>query len=95
MKARPYSPKSKKISHMIHGMDRNEPNAVTHIYACFPDEMSPFAPMCARGWNRSDGQGFSIFRGNVGNNGVCLVCRRREANGLMPIKRLKRKTKWL
>lgn len=89
-----YSPRTKVACH-ITGQDRNEDNAVAHIYACRTNTMDPFAPMCVRGWNRSDGAGFSIFRGLVGNVGVCHTCQKRSNAGLPPVKSRYRKTKWI
>ena len=42
-------------------------------------------PMCPRGWNRDHGTGFSIFRNNIGDGGVCPECERRARLGLKPI----------
>ncbi len=75
------------------GHDRNEDNVVTHIYkGNFSD---PGLPMCVRGWNRSSGEGYSIFRGNVGNVGLCKVCVRRTLAGKDGVQSRRRKTKWI
>jgi len=77
----------------ITGHDRNEPDVVTHIYkGNFSD---PGLPMCVRGWNRSDGEGYSILRGNVGNVGLCKICVRRTLSGKDGVSSRKRKTKWI
>lgn len=74
------------------GQDRNEDNAVAHLYAgTFAD---PGNPMCARGWNRAGGHGYSIFR-NVYNTSICLTCMRRAAAHLPPVEPRDRKTKWI
>lgn len=77
---------------MIVGQDRNEPDAVAHIYDGHFDD--PGQPLCARGWNRNDGFGYSIFRG-VSTGGICKVCERRHAEGKMGVPPRERKTKWL
>jgi hypothetical protein len=90
-----YGPKT-KVGAYIPGLDRNDQRLVAHLYACPPARPhDPFAPMCARGWNRSDGKGFSIFRGNIGDAGVCRVCRRRADAGLPPVRIANRKTRWI
>lgn len=77
----------------ILGQDRNDMNLVTHIYK--GDFNNPGLPMCVRGWNRSDGSGYSIFRGNVGNVGICRICTRRMLEGKEGVPSRKRKTRWL
>lgn len=57
-------------------------------------------PMCTRGWNRSCGQGISIWRGNIGELGICEVCLKRAAKGLNGIdckypRKLKKRIKFL
>lgn len=89
-----YSPKT-KVAEYIDGADRNDQHLVSHIYATKTGPMDPFAPMCVRGWNRSDGTGFSIFRGNVGGAGTCQVCYRRSLLKLPPVKSRYRKTRWI
>lgn len=67
--------------HYVEGMDRNEQDkVVSHIYAG-KVKGDPEGPLCVRGWNRSDGMGFSIFRGNQSAIGTRTVCRRRQAGG--------------
>jgi hypothetical protein len=74
------------------GQDRNEDKVVAHLYrGTFSD---PGEPMCARGWNRGNGSGYSIFRG-VCTGGVCMICLRRASKKLNPIPSRKRKTKWI
>lgn len=77
----------------ITGQDRNDMNLVTHIYKGTFSE--PGLPMCVRGWNRSSGDGYSIFRGNVGNVGICRICTRRMLAGKDGVPSRSRKTKWL
>ncbi len=93
-KGRTYDPRIKWGGHQP-GLDRNDQHVVAHLYAWITDPMSPVAPMCARGWNRSDGTGFSILRGNVGAAGVCRTCQVRASAGLPPMKSRPRKTKWI
>jgi hypothetical protein len=54
-----------------------------------------YLPMCVYGWNRSDGAGFSIFRGHTGARGLCKICEKRAKAGLSPIETANRKTKWM
>jgi hypothetical protein len=60
----------------ILGLSREYPDArIAHLYkGTFED---PGLPMCARGWNRDDGQSYSIWRGHEGTQGVCRICWRR------------------
>lgn len=78
---------------MIEGQDRNDSNVVAHLYA--GDFANPGLPYCVRGWNRSDGSRYSIFRGVVGDAGICAVCQRRYQAGLAPVEPRYRKTKWI
>jgi hypothetical protein len=76
------------------GSDRNEPRALSHTYAMMAD--GELWPMCDYGWNRSNGEAFSIFRGSPGTQGDCKLCRRNVAAGLRPVLHArKHKTKWL
>lgn len=56
-----------------------------------------YLPMCRYGWNRSNGEAFSIFRGHSGARGLCKVCKKRADAGLpgVPAKSGSHKTKWL
>lgn len=64
----------------IAGADRARPSRrVSHLYK--GDFGNVGAPMCPNGWNRDDGESFSIWRNNV-INGVCLNCLRRANKGL-------------
>jgi len=76
----------------IVGQDRNESAAVAHLYkGNFSD---PGLPMCVRGWNRSGGDGYSIFR-DSGDGDICKICKRRAEEGKPGVPSRKRKTKWL
>lgn len=78
----------------VEGMCRNDTNnVVSHIY-CGPSFGDLNGPLCARGWNRDDGNGFSIFRGNTSGAGTCRVCYRRKAKNMGPVPPKPRKTKW-
>lgn len=77
----------------ITGLDRNDQHLVAHLYVGEFDD--PGDPMCARGWNRSDGSSYSIFRNNVGNAGICQVCQRRAEEKRDPVASVKRKTRWI
>jgi|GEM_PF-2162546 len=55
----------------------------THVY----EEVSPGTPgrpMCYRGWNRDFGTSYSIFRGSVGDIGICPICLARIEMGMPP-----------
>lgn len=79
----------------IVGMGRNpgEEKLVSHLYK--GNYWNPGLPMCLRGWNRSDGYRYSIFRGNVSDAGICKVCLRRAHKGLDGVESRQRKTKWV
>lgn len=69
----------------ITGLVRDFPYArISHLYkGTFAESGNP---MCKRGWNRVDGEGYSIWRGNVGTVGICKICMRRALKGLDGIK---------
>jgi len=77
----------------VTGMDRNDQHLVAHLYTGTFHDLGE--PMCVRGWNRSDGIGYSIFRNNVGDAGICKVCLRRAEEKRKPIPSRERKTRWL
>lgn len=81
------------IEGYITGQDRNDDSLVAHLYTGAFD--NPGLPMCVRGWNRSDGQGYSIFRNIVGDAGICKVCIRRAMKGLPAVESRPRKTRWI
>lgn len=62
-------------------------NMVTHLYK--GTMSNPGFPMCSRGWQRKyfddngklEDWGYSIFRNNMSNVGMCVICwRRAHAN---------------
>lgn len=75
----------------VTGLDRNDQHLVAHLYKGTFDNVG--RPMCVRGWNRSDGQGYSIFR-NCGNR-ICKVCMRRAREKKPGVKSRFRKTRWI
>lgn len=77
----------------ISGQDRNDENVVAHLYKGDFNDVG--LPMCVRGWNRSDGSEYSIFRNNVGNAGICKVCMKRTLAGKEGVESRTRKTKWI
>lgn len=77
----------------IVGQDRNDMNVVSHLYR--GNYTNPGLPMCVRGWNRSGGKGYSIFRGVTGNVGICKICVRRALADKNGVPSRKRKTKWI
>jgi len=56
-----------------------------------------YLPMCLYGWNRSNGEAFSIFRGHSGTKGLCKICKKRAEQDLPGIEARSNshKTKWL
>lgn len=84
-----------KVIDYIIAADRNNPDeARAHWYAITEDH--DYWPMCIYGWNRSDGDSFSILRGNGSARGVCKVCQIRKEKKLEPIfYPTRHKTKWL
>lgn len=60
------------------GLGRDVPHpSVAHLYK--GTLRDPGQAMCKRGYNRPGG--YSIWRGNMGVNGVCEVCLRRARAG--------------
>jgi hypothetical protein len=76
------------------GRNPGEERQHSHLYAVIDGD---YTPMCRYGWNRSDGEGFSIFRGHRGAKGLCGICDRRRVSGLAPVHSVpgSHKTKWL
>ena len=69
----------------IQGLERTYPHPkISHLYK--GDFKDPGNPMCRRGWNRDEGTGYSIWRGNMGENGICKVCLRRAREGKEGVK---------
>lgn len=64
--------------------DHDDDHKVTHLYK--GDFNNPGLPMCARGWNRAGGSGYSIWRGVISSGGLCKVCVRRAMKGLGGVK---------
>lgn len=88
--------KEQKNPIYVEAIGRNEgEDRISHLYV----EIGPqdYLPMCRNGWNRSDGEGFSIFRGHSGKRGLCKTCEKRRAAGLPGVeaKPGSHKTKWL
>jgi hypothetical protein len=69
----------------IAGLSREVPYPkIAHLYhGNFAD---PGLPMCKRGWNRDKGTSYSIWRGQMGENGICSVCWRRAQKNLKGVK---------
>lgn len=76
------------------GSCRNDETALSHTYAMMDD--GDLVPMFGYGWNRSNGEGFSIWRGSPGTRGDCLICHRRVAANKPPVfDGFPHKTRWL
>lgn len=66
----------------ILGLGRDQPRPrVAHLYKGDFDD--PGKAMCREGYNRPDG--YSIWRGNMGEGGVCALCLSRALKGLPPV----------
>jgi hypothetical protein len=64
----------------ILGLKRYPLGKRSHLYkGSFSD---PGLPMCRYGWTDPWGSSYSIFRGNVGEHGICKICLRRAHAGL-------------
>ena len=75
------------------GQCRNDKYALTHTYADVGGELYP---MCGYGWNRSDGESFSIFRNQLFTEGKCKLCKKNLRAGKMPLMNgFKHKTRWM
>jgi hypothetical protein len=80
----------------VEAIGRNPGEELQHSHLYAVDEKNNYKPMCIYGWNRSDGQAFSIFRGHRGAKGLCKICEKRALAGLPPITGNSiHKTKWL
>jgi hypothetical protein len=77
------------------GRNPGEEKQHSHLYGV--NSKMEYLPMCIYGWNRSDGDAFSIFRGHTGGRGLCKICEKRARAGLPPVesKDAHHKTKWL
>lgn len=83
-----------KVACYRSGQCRNNPRALSHTYA--ETVAGHLWPMCDYGWNRSGGARLSIFRGPLGTEGDCLICRKRVATGKRPVFHARpHKTRWL
>jgi hypothetical protein len=87
-----------KVVNYRAGEDRNEVaygrRSTIHTYAMMDD--GELWPMCGYGWNRSDGERFSILRGTPGTQGDCKLCAKNVAAGKPPVMDgFPHKTKWL
>lgn len=86
-----------RLVRFVVGMGRNpgEEKLCSHLYAEYDD--GSYLPMCQRGWNRSDGERFSILRGHVGARGVCKTCQKNADAGKPGVKSKpgSHKTQWL
>ena len=84
-----------RVVKYIPGICRNQQNlSRSHTYAY--TKVGNLWPMCDYGWNRSDGDAFSIFRGHTSKRGHCRICTRRTEQKLPPITHpRKHRTKWL
>ena len=57
----------------ITGLGRDYPHPKkAHLYRGSFSE--PGDPVCKRGWNRENGEAYSIWRNDIGEDGVCGVC---------------------
>ena len=91
---RPSKTMHESIKFIQAGVCRNAPEARTsHTYA---DNGNGLWPMCGYGWNRSDGEAFSIFRSAPGTEGDCKLCRKNLRNNKPPTTDgWPHKTRWL
>lgn len=78
----------------IEGMCRNSQHAVrSHMYEVVDGD---YWPMCGYGWNRSDGEALSIFRGNGSARGTCKLCENNIASDKPSLRDgWHHKTRWL
>jgi len=76
----------------VTGLDRNDQHLVAHLYKGSFDKVG--RPMCARGWNRLNGHGYSIFR-NCGKDRICKVCLRRAHAKRPGVRERDRVTRWM
>lgn len=76
------------------GMDRSPEgeSGRSHLYLETEDG---YEPMCGYAWNRSGGESFSIWRGHVGNKGICKTCQKRADQKLNGVPPWRHKTRYL
>lgn len=79
----------------VEAIGRNEGEELQHSHLYAELSNGDYEPMCLYGWNRSDGQALSIFRGHRGARGCCKTCRKRADAGLRGVPPTTHKTKWL
>jgi len=79
---------------IVIGACRNEPDeSRAHLYKYVDNELYP---MCGYGWNRSNGNAFSILRGWGSQRGTCKLCENNVKAGKQPVMDgFPHKTKWL
>lgn len=87
-----------RVEYYRAGEDRNEAaygrKSTLHTYAQMTD--GSLWPMCGYGWNRSNGERFSILRKSPGTEGDCKLCCKNVAAGRRPVfDGMPHKTKWL
>lgn len=64
------------------GLGRDYPYPkIAHLYEIGENCLDFGRPMCRHGWNRDNGQAYSIWRGQVGEKGICKICLRRASRG--------------
>lgn len=76
------------------GRNPGEEKGHSHLY--YIDKKGNYWPLCMYGWNRSDGERLSIFRGHSGQRGLCKLCEKARAEGSKGIRKpVPHKTRWL
>lgn len=81
----------------VEAIGRNPGEELQHSHLYFYDKNNGgLTPMCTYGWNRSDGEGYSILRGHTGARGTCKRCLKRARAGDAPLfNGAPHKTKWI
>ena len=65
------------------GLGRDYPHPKrSHLYELGDNILDFQLPMCRYGWNRDSGESYSIWRGQVGDFGICKICLKRASKGL-------------
>lgn len=94
--AEPEKPKpDMEIVRYVEAADRNEQHLRhSHLYA--ETAAGDYWPMCVYGWNRSNGESYSILRGNGSWRGMCKLCLRNKEAGKPPVtESAPHPTKWI
>jgi hypothetical protein len=66
----------------IFGADRT-PNSKHKVHIYKGSFNNPGLPMCRKGWNRDNGESYSILRGRFDlGSGICKTCYKRATKGL-------------